>query len=150
LRINRAPFGSFGREPTLEEIARELDMPISKVRYGLSIIQPTISLERPVGNDGDTVVKDLIEDAGSTSPLNSALRVELARRTRSALEALSPREAKILQLRFGVGDGRQHTLDEIGRVFMLTRERIRQIESTALAKLRRHSDTRALKDLLSG
>ena len=95
------------------------------------------------------VVRDLIEDETDDSPFEDALRAELQRRTRTVLSYLTPREARILQMRFGVGFERRHTLDEIGRAFTLTRERIRQIESKALAKLRRHSPTLELKSLIS-
>ena len=138
-----------GRDATPEEIARELDMPLGKVRQSLRVGQTAISLERPVGGDGATVVKDLLEDSSECSPLTRALRTDLEHRTQTVLDCLSPREAKILRLRFGVGGGRRHTLDEVGRVFTLTRERIRQIESKALSKLRRHSPAQALKSLIS-
>jgi RNA polymerase primary sigma factor len=139
----------YGREPTPEEIAAELGMPVAKVRRGLRIGLAAISLDRPVGSDGGTVVKDMIEDLSEISPLDRALSADLRQRTRSALACLTPREARIIRLRFGVGGGRQHTLDEVGRMFALTRERIRQIESKALAKLRRHSPARELKSLIA-
>jgi RNA polymerase primary sigma factor len=138
-----------GHDPSPEEIARELDMPLVKVRQGLRVGQTAISLERPVGAEGGKVVKDLLEDPSESSPLARTLRTDLGHRTQAMLNCLSPREAKIIRLRFGVGGGRQHTLDEVGRVFMLTRERIRQIESKALDKLRRHSPAQALKSLIS-
>jgi len=138
-----------GHDPSPEEIAQELDMPLVKVRQGLRVGQTAISLERPVGAEGGKVVKDLLEDPSESSPLARTLRTDLGHRTQAMLNCLSPREAKIIRLRFGVGGGRQHTLDEVGRVFMLTRERIRQIESKALGKLRRHSPAQALKSLIS-
>jgi RNA polymerase primary sigma factor len=148
-RIQAILVQELGREPTPEEIARELDMPVSKVRQGLKVAQASVSLERPVGHDGDTVFKDLIEDETASSPLDSALRDDLQHRTQLVLSTLAPREARIIQLRFGVGGCRPHTLDEVGRVFALTRERIRQIESKALNKLRRHSRADALKNLIA-
>jgi RNA polymerase primary sigma factor len=148
-RIEAVLVQRHGREPTPEEIARELDMPVSKVREGLRIGRAAISLERPVGGDDGMVVRDLIEDSWGGSPFDGALRADLEQRTRSVLECLTPREAKIIRMRFGVGGGHRHTLDEVGRVFALTRERIRQIESKALSKLRRHSPARALKGLIA-
>ena len=115
------------------------------MRIGLA----AISLERPVGSDDGTVFRDLIEDETGDSPFDSALRIDLQERTRSVLEHLSPREAKILRMRYGVGSGRRHTLDEIGREFTLTRERIRQIESKALQKLRRHVPALKLRNLIA-
>ncbi len=138
-----------GREPTHEEIARELDIAVAKVRQALRIGLAAISLERPIGGDNGAVVKDLIQDPSSSSPFEKALRNDLEQRTQSALKCLSPREARIIQMRFGVGGGRRHTLDEVGRAFTLTRERIRQIESKALSKLRSHTPARALKSLIA-
>jgi RNA polymerase primary sigma factor len=148
-RIQTMLVQEIGREPTAEEIARELEMPVSKVRQVLRIGQAVVSLERPVGGDGDTFLKDFLEDSEGSSPLESALRGDLRQRTQTALSCLSPREAKIIRMRFGVGGCRPHTLDEVGREFMLTRERIRQIESNALSKLRRNSRSRMLKSLIA-
>ena len=137
-----------GREPTPEEIAGELGISLAKVRKGLRIGRVPVSLDKQLeGNDGMTI-KDLIEDSTSRSPLDEALRTDLEQRTQVALDSLSPREARIIRMRFGVGGGRQHTLDEVGRCFTLTRERIRQIESRALDKLRRHAPVKALRDLV--
>jgi len=148
-RIQTMLVQEIGREPTAEEIARELEMPVSKVSQVLRIGQTVVSLERPVGGDGDTFLKDFLEDSEGSSPLDSALRDDLRQRTQTALNCLSPREAKIIRMRFGVGGCRPHTLDEVGREFMLTRERIRQIESNALSKLRRNSRSRTLKSLIA-
>jgi RNA polymerase primary sigma factor len=137
-----------GHEPTPEEIARELNIPIAKVREVLRIGQSVVSLEKPVG-ENDKILKDLLEDVETATPLQRVMRDDLQHRTRLVLESLSPREAKILQMRFGVGGSRPHTLDEVGRAFMLTRERIRQIESKALSKLRRSSRSQALKSLIA-
>ena len=137
-----------GHEPTPEEIARELNIPITKVREVLRIGQSVVSLEKPVG-ENDKILKDLLEDVETATPLQRVMRDDLQHRTRLVLKSLSPREAKILQMRFGVGGSRPHTLDEVGRAFMLTRERIRQIESKALSKLRRSSRSQALKSLIA-
>ena len=137
-----------GHEPTPEEIAGELNIPISKVREVLRIGQSVVSLEKPVG-ENDKILKDLLEDVETATPLQRVMRDDLQHRTRLVLKSLTPREAKILQMRFGVGGSRPHTLDEVGRAFMLTRERIRQIESKALSKLRRSSRSQALKSLIA-
>jgi len=137
-----------GHEPTPEEIARELNIPITKVREVLRIGQSVVSLEKPVG-ENDKILKDLLEDVETATPLQRVMRDDLQHRTRLVLKSLTPREAKILQMRFGVGGSRPHTLDEVGRAFMLTRERIRQIESKALSKLRRSSRSQALKALIA-
>jgi RNA polymerase primary sigma factor len=138
-----------GREPTPEEIAVELDIPVAKVRQVYRVGLAAVSLDRPVGDDDGAVVQDLIEDSSARLPIERTLQSDLMQRTRSVLKCLSSREAKIIELRFGVGGGRRHTLEEVGRVFTLTRERIRQIESTALSKLRDDSLTRSLKTLIA-
>jgi RNA polymerase sigma factor (sigma-70 family) len=137
-----------GHEPTPEEIAGELELPVSKVREVLRVGQSVISLEKPVG-ESDKILMDLLEDEETATPLQRVMRDDLRRRTRRVLQSLSPREAKILQMRFGVGGTRAHTLDEVGRAFALTRERIRQIESKALSKLRRNARSKALKALIA-
>jgi RNA polymerase primary sigma factor len=137
-----------GHEPTPEEIASELELPVSKVREVLRVGQSVISLEKPVG-ESDKILMDLLEDVDAATPLQRVMRDDLRRRTRRVLQSLSPREAKILQMRFGVGGTRAHTLDEVGRAFALTRERIRQIESKALSKLRRNARSQALKALIA-
>ena len=137
-----------GHEPTPEEIAGELNIPLTKVREVLRIGQSVVSLEKPVG-ENDKILKDLLEDVETATPLQRVMRDDLQHRTRLVLESLSPRESKILQMRFGVGGSRPHTLDEVGRAFMLTRERIRQIESKALSKLRRNSRSQDLKSLIA-
>jgi len=135
----------YGREPTPTEIAEELEMPVDKVRQVLRLGHAPISLDRPVGDDDGAVIQDLIADDGEPSPFQRVAWANLRQRTESALECLTEREARIIRLRFGVGGGRRHTLDEIGNEFTLTRERIRQIESKALDKLRRNSGTAALR-----
>jgi len=139
----------YGREPTHDEIATELGIPAGKVRQGLRVGRAAISLDKPIGSDDGKSIADLIEDDSEISPFQQAVWANLQRRTQSALECLTPREARIIKMRFGVGGGRRHTLDEIGNVFTLTRERIRQIESKALVKLRRNSTTEALRTFIA-
>jgi RNA polymerase primary sigma factor len=148
LKVSRAQADlvqSYGREPTHAEIARELGMPADRVRQVLRIGHAPVSLDKPIGNDDGASIRDLIEDDCEPSPFQQAAWANLRQRTESALECLTEREARIIRLRFGVGGGRRHTLDEIGNEFTLTRERIRQIESKALQKLRRSSRTAALR-----
>jgi RNA polymerase primary sigma factor len=144
-RVQVALVQRYGREPTPIEIAEELELPPDKVCQVLRLGHAPISLDRPVGNDGGPVIQDFIADDDEPSPFQRAAWANLRQRTESALECLTEREAKIIRLRFGVGGGRRHTLGEIGDEFTLTRERIRQIESKALAKLRRDSGTAALR-----
>jgi RNA polymerase primary sigma factor len=148
-RVQASLVQRHGRDPTPEEVADELDIPIAKVRQVYSIGRAAVSLDKPVGDDDGAVVKDLIEDAAARSPIEQTLRDDLQRHTRTVLKCLSSREARVIELRYGVGGGRRHTLEEVGRVFMLTRERIRQIESNALTKLRHDSLTRSLKSLIT-
>jgi RNA polymerase sigma factor (sigma-70 family) len=148
-RVQSTLVQELGREPSPEELARELRLPVTKIRQALGVGLTAVSLERPVGSDDGTVLRDLIEDVTGDSPLDRALRGDLQARARSVLDHLSPREARILQMRFGVGFSRRHTLDEIGQALALTRERIRQIESRALQKLRRHSPAIKLKNLIA-
>jgi RNA polymerase primary sigma factor len=139
----------YGREPNHEEIAAELGIPVARVRQGMRAGRAAISLDKTIGGDDGMKVADLIEDGSAVSPFRQAVQASLRQRTRSALECLTRREAKIIQMRFGVGGGRRHTLDEIGNAFTLTRERIRQIESKALDKLRRSSTTEVLRSFLA-
>jgi RNA polymerase primary sigma factor len=148
-RVQSALVQRFGREPTHDEIASELGIPVDKVRQGLRVGRAAIPLDKPVGSDDGVSIRDLIEDDSEISPFQQAVWANLQRRTQSALECLTPREAKIIKMRFGVGGGRRHTLDEIGNTFTLTRERIRQIESMALAKLRLDSSTEALRTFIA-
>jgi len=138
-----------GREPSHDEIAAELGIPVGKVRQGLRVGRAAISLDKPIGSDDGVAIRDVIEDDSEVSPYEQAVWANLQRRTQSALECLTPREARIIKMRFGVGGGRRHTLGEIGNAFTLTRERIRQIESQALAKLRRDSTTEALRSFIA-
>jgi RNA polymerase primary sigma factor len=137
-----------GREPTANEVARELGLPVAKVRHAMRVGLGAVSLEVPVGTENATSLGDLIEDESGDSPLQQLLTSDLRRQTQRMLEHLHPREAQILRMRFGLGFDRQHTLDEIGRELTLTRERIRQIESKALSKLRQHSPTCSLRNLI--
>jgi RNA polymerase primary sigma factor len=149
-RVEAALVQSYGREPTPTEIAKELGIPVGKVRQVLRTGHAVISLDRPIGNDDDGgAIRDLMEDDSEISPFQKAAWANLRQRTESALECLTEREARIIRLRFGVGGGRRHTLDEIGNELMLTRERIRQIESKALAKLRKSSKTAALRTFIA-
>ena len=144
-RIHAALVQRYARDPTDDEIATELGMPVGKVRQGLRAGRAAISLDKPVGSDDGVAIRDLIKDDSEISPFQRAVWANLQQRTQSVLECLTPREGRIIKMRFGVGGGRRHTLDEIGNVFSLTRERIRQIETKALAKLRRNSTTEELR-----
>ena len=144
-RVQAALVQDFGREPSHDEIASELGISVAKVRQGLRVGRAAISLDKPIGDDDGVSIRDLIKDDKEVSPFQRAVWANLQKRTQSALECLTSREARVIRMRFGVGGGRRHTLDEIGMAFALTRERIRQIESKALGKLRRSSRTEALR-----
>ncbi|HEX9730580.1 MAG TPA: sigma-70 family RNA polymerase sigma factor [Thermoanaerobaculia bacterium] len=137
-----------GREPTAEEIGVQMDLPVAKVRMALKAAMLPLSLETPIGEDGDRLLAELVEDPNASTPVDAVLDANLRRQTREALAILSPKEAKVLRLRFGVGERGEHTLEEVGQVFNVTRERIRQIESTALRKLghEQGADLRRLLD----
>jgi RNA polymerase primary sigma factor len=139
VRASRSLVQEYGREPTNEEIADTLDVPVSKIHKTLEIIRTPISLDSPIGEEGDAHLGDLIEDSSVVSPLDSALNINMKERTESALKTLTPREEEVIRLRFGLGDGKEHTLEEVGQRFSVTRERIRQIEAKALLKLRHPS-----------
>jgi RNA polymerase primary sigma factor len=138
-----------GREPTIEELAEQLELPVSKVRMLRKISMQPISLEAPVGEDGDAELGDFIEDRDSATPLEDVISTRLREQTAAALETLTPREEQILRMRFGVGQDSTHTLAEAGRNFNVTRERVRQIESQALNKLQRDSRTNKLKQFVT-
>jgi RNA polymerase primary sigma factor len=123
-----------------------MDLPVSKIRKILEITRAPISLETPVGEEGDSRLGDFIEDCGTVSPAEAALNVNLKEKTESALKALTPREEQVLKMRFGLEDGRERTLEEVGQRFSVTRERIRQIEAKALHKLRHSPHSRILRD----
>jgi RNA polymerase primary sigma factor len=134
-----------GREPTAEEIGDRMDLSASKVRRIMKIAQQPISLETPIGEEEDSHLGDLIEDKGAPSPIDSVINTNLREQTGNVLKTLSPREELVLRMRFGVGEGSEHTLEEVGRSFNVTRERIRQIESKALRKLRQPGRVSKLK-----
>jgi len=136
IRTSRALVHEYGREPTAEEIAQEVDLPVSKVRKILKIAQQPISLETPVGEEEDSHLGDFIEDSGAISPDEAVININMKDHTAAVLETLTPREEEIIRMRFGIGVGNEHTLEEVGQRFSLTRERIRQIEAKALRKLR--------------
>ena len=139
-----------GREATVEEIAERTQVPLARIRQLLEVIRQPISLAAPIGADGDMQVGDLIEDESIVSAADIVIATNLAEQTRELLATLTPREAKVLRMRFGIEEKSEHTLEEVGRGFDVTRERIRQIEAKALLKLRRSSRSRALKDALEG
>jgi RNA polymerase primary sigma factor len=147
-RTSRSLVQELGREPNAEEIAKRMDMPVSKVRKIMKIAQEPISLETPIGEEEDSHLGDFIEDRGVLSPIDAVLVSNLQEQTRRVLKSLTPREEQVLKMRFGVGDGSEHTLEEVGRSFNVTRERIRQIESKALRKLRHPSRAKKLKPFL--
>jgi RNA polymerase primary sigma factor len=147
-RITHRLTEEYEREPTIEEISQHMEMPPKKVGDILKISQQPVSLETPVGEEEDTHLGDFVEDRKIASPIDTASYERLKEQISSALDTLDPREQKVLRLRFGLEDGRGRTLDEVGREFKLTRERIRQIESKALRKLRHPTRSRKLKDYL--
>jgi RNA polymerase primary sigma factor len=147
-RTSRALVQELGREPSAEEIAMRMDMPVSKVRKIMKIAQEPISLETPIGEEEDSHLGDFIEDRGVISPIDHVIVSNLKEQTGKVLRTLTPREEQVLKMRFGVGDGSEHTLEEVGRSFNVTRERIRQIESKALRKLRHPSRSKKLRPFL--
>ena len=148
IRTARSLVLEYGREPTPEEIAKKMGIPVAKVRKVLKIAQEPISLETPIGEEEDSHLKDFIEDRSAVSPVEAAIQVDLRSQTQTVLKTLTPREEKVLKMRFGVGDGSEHTLEEVGQSFAVTRERIRQIESKALRKLRHPSRSKVLRVFL--
>ncbi len=150
VRTARTLVQELGREPTPEEIAERMDVPAVKVRKVLKIAQEPISLETPIGEDEDSHLGDFIEDKKSPSPVEAVVKMNLKEQTGNVLKTLTPREEKVLKMRFGVEEGTEHTLEEVGQSFTVTRERIRQIESKALRKLRQPSRSRLLRPFLSG
>ena len=150
IRTSRSLVQEIGREPTPEEIAKKMGIPVAKVRKVLKIAQEPISLETPIGEEEDSHLGDFIEDRGVTSPVDAVIQLNLKEQTQKVLKTLSPREEMVLKMRFGVGDGSEHTLEEVGQSFAVTRERIRQIESKALRKLRHPSRSQRLRAFLEG
>jgi RNA polymerase primary sigma factor len=149
-RTSRSLVQELGREPTAAEIGERMDLPASKVRKIMKIAQEPISLETPIGEEEDSHLGDFIEDKNAASPVESVIGNNLKDQTGNVLKSLTPREELVLRMRFGVGDGSEHTLEEVGRSFNVTRERIRQIESKALRKLRHPSRASRLKPFLNG
>jgi len=147
-RTSRALVQELGREPQAEEIAERMDMPVAKVRKIMKIAQEPISLETPIGEEEDSHLGDFIEDRAVISPIDHVIVANLKEQTGKVLRTLTPREEQVLKMRFGVGDGSEHTLEEVGRSFNVTRERIRQIESKALRKLRHPSRSKKLRPFL--
>ena len=150
IRTSRQLVQELGREPTSEEIAKRMDIPVSKVRKVLKIAQEPISLETPIGEEEDSHLGDFIEDRSMVSPAEAVINVNLKDQTAQVLRTLTPREEKVIKMRFGLEDGSEHTLEEVGQSFAVTRERIRQIEAKALRKLRHPSRSRKLKAFMDG
>ena len=148
IRTQRRLVQELNREPLPEEIAADMEIDVDKVNHILKIKQDIVSLESPVGDDKDSSLSEFIEDEDSKTPEESATHQLLKEQVAEVLSLLTPREQKILRMRFGLEDGRSHTLEEVGLEFGVTRERIRQIEAKALTKLRRHRESKKLKDYL--
>ena len=148
IRTSRLLVQEYGREPTSEEIAKRMEIPVVKVRKVLKIAQEPISLETPIGEEEDSHLGDFIEDRGVISPAEAVININLKEQTESVLKTLTPREEKVIKMRFGLDDGSEHTLEEVGQSFAVTRERIRQIEAKALRKLRHPSRSRKLRAFL--
>jgi len=145
VRVSRQLVQELGREPTCEEIAKKMDMPVSKVRKIIKIAQEPISLETPIGEEEDSHLGDFIEDKILPSPPEAVIHQSLREHIEEALKTLTDREGRVLKMRFGLGDGNEHTLEEVGQQFKVTRERIRQIEAKALRKLKHPTRSRKLK-----
>jgi len=145
IRVSRGLVQEIGKEPSCEEIAKKMDMPVNKVRKIIKIAQEPISLETPIGEEEDSHLGDFIEDKLIPSPPDTVIHINLREQIEEALKSLTEREAKVLKMRFGLGDGNEHTLEEVGQQFKVTRERIRQIEAKALRKLKHPSRSRKLR-----
>jgi RNA polymerase primary sigma factor len=148
IRTSRYLVQELGREPTPEEIAEKMEFPVDKVRKVLKIAKEPISLETPIGEEEDSHLGDFIEDKRVASPVDAVINLNLSEQTRKALATLTPREEKVLRMRFGIGEKADHTLEEVGQDFMVTRERIRQIEAKALRKLRHPSRRKELRSFI--
>jgi RNA polymerase primary sigma factor len=149
IRTSRSLVQELGREPTPEEIAEKMELPLDKVRKVLKIAKEPISLETPIGEEEDSHLGDFIEDKNMLSPTDAVINMNLADQTRRVLATLTPREEKVLRMRFGIGESSDHTLEEVGQDFSVTRERIRQIEAKALRKLRHPSRSKRLKPFVA-
>jgi len=150
IRTRASMVQELGRGPSAEEIGKQLDLPASKVREIMKIAQHPISLQSPIGKEDDAYLEDFVEDKGAVSPADSLFTTDLRVQTAEVLTTLTPREEQIMRMRFGVGEDSEHTLEEVGHAFNVTRERIRQIEAKALRKLRHPSRAARLKPLLDG
>jgi RNA polymerase primary sigma factor len=148
MKVTRRYRQEFGREPSLEEYTRHLHISVEKVKNVLKIMQEPISLATPIGEDEDSYLEDFIEDKAGPAPANAAQIFLRHKEVEKVLSTLTDREAKIIKLRFGIGTGYPRTLEEVGRIFKVTRERVRQIESKAIRKLRHPSRSRALRDYM--
>jgi RNA polymerase primary sigma factor len=148
MRTSRYLVQELGREPTPEEIAAKMELTVEQVRHVLRLAKVPISLETPIGEDGESHLGDFIEDKNAQNPAEAAIESSLKEETRTALEALTPREQKVLRMRFGIGEKSDHTLEEVGREFNVTRERIRQIEAKAIEKLQHPSRSSELKSFV--
>ena len=147
-RISRQMLQQYGREATPEELAKEMDMPEDKIRKVMKIAKEPISMETPIGDDEDSHLGDFIEDTNVESPIENTTNINLSETVRDVLAGLTPREAKVLRMRFGIDMNTDHTLEEVGKQFDVTRERIRQIEAKALRKLRHPSRSEQLRSFL--
>ncbi|RZA28378.1 MAG: RNA polymerase sigma factor RpoD, partial [Lysobacteraceae bacterium] len=147
-RISRQMLQQYGREATPEELAKEMDMPEDKIRKVMKIAKEPISMETPIGDDEDSHLGDFIEDTNVESPIENTVNINLSETVRDVLAGLTPREAKVLRMRFGIDMNTDHTLEEVGKQFDVTRERIRQIEAKALRKLRHPSRSEQLRSFL--
>jgi RNA polymerase primary sigma factor len=147
-RSSRQMLSEIGREPTPEELAEKLHMPLEKVRRILKVAKEPLSMEMPIGDEGDSRLGDLIEDKNAVLPIDAAIQSNLRETTTRMLASLTPREERIVRMRFGIGMNSDHTLEEVGQQFSVTRERIRQIEAKAIRKLKHPSRSRELRSFL--
>jgi RNA polymerase primary sigma factor len=148
IRTSRKMLTEIGREPTPEELAEKLGMPVEKVRKVLKLAREPLSIETPVGDEEDLRLGDVIEDKNAIQPIDAAIQSNLRETTTRVLASLTPREERILRMRFGIGINKDHTLESVGQQFSVTRERIRQIEAKALRKLKHPSRSRILRSFL--
>jgi RNA polymerase primary sigma factor len=148
IRTTRKMINEIGREPTPEELAEKLGMPLDRVRKALRLTREPLSIETPVGQEEDVCLGELIEDKETIQPIDAAIQSELRETTTRVLASLTPREERIMRMRFGIGVNKDHTLQEVGQQFSVSRERIRQIEAKALRKLKHPSLSRILRSFL--
>jgi RNA polymerase primary sigma factor len=148
VRTSRQMLNELGREPTPEELAAKLHMPLEKVQKCLKVAKEPVSLETPIGDEADAHLGDLIEDTNAILPIDAAIQSNLRETTTRVLASLTPREERVLRMRFGIGTNADHTLEEVGQQFSVTRERIRQIEAKALRKLKHPTRSKVLRSFL--